>query len=385
MINDTLIWLMMVPVLGALAVWWFTGHKIENLLPAGIYTVGSCIITAVVFVVSSGSATQDVEIWNGQVTAKDRRHGSYVRSYECRCRSVSRCSGTGQTQSCTTDRVCDTCYEDRYTVTWKCDTTIGIFTIEHLDRTSRAVYATPDPARWTSISIGDPVSKRNSYTNYVQAVPQSLFMPAAADLKQRFAALIPAYPDRVYDFYRVDRFLTPGYSSPDAAAWNAAISELLKERGPRKQVNAIVVIAKTDDPNYALALQDAWEGVNKNDVVLVIGSAQWPKIDFVRVLSWTKRELFKTQLRDAVLDVGTIQREPILQALGYHIDTGFERRSMKEFEYLQAEIDPPTWLLLTLLVLMVGAVPLQIYLYNGRRWTPPTHRRTTFTHLHGPR
>ena len=374
MINDTLIWLLLVPVLGAAAVWWFTGHKTENLAPAAVYVIGSCLITTLVFFVSKGAATSDIEIWNGQVVSKNREHGSYQRPYDCNCRSVQRCSGTGTSRSCTSDRVCQTCWEDRYTVTWSCNTTIGSYTIQHLDTTSRTVYATPDPARYVSIKIGDPVAKRSTYTNYVQAVPQSLFTPAAPGLRQRFSNLIPPYPDQVYDFYQLNRFLTPGYSTPDAPAWNTAISELLKERGPSKQVNAIVVVAKTDDPNYAYALRDAWEGANKNDVVLVIGSTQWPKIDFVEVISWTKKELFKVQLRDEVMALGTIEREPILKVLAHQIDTNFERRRMREFEYLQAEIDPPTWLLVTLLVLMIGAVPLQIYFYNGKRWVPPTRR-----------
>ena len=382
MINDTLIWFLLLPFIGAVVIWWFTGHKMENLIPAGAYVVGSAIIVSTAFFVSKGSATADTEIWNGQVTAKQRLHGDYRRPYDCNCRSEQSCSGSGKDRSCTTRRVCQTCYEDRYTVTWNCDTTVGKFTIKHLDTTSRSVYNTPDPARWTAINIGDPASKTNTYTNYVQAVPESLFRPASTALKERFAGLIPAYPDQVYDFYKVDRFLTPGYSSPDAPLWNAAIGELLKVRGPQKQVNAVVVVAKTADPNYAYALQDAWQGANKNDVVLVIGSAQWPKIDFVEVISWTKNELFKVQLRDRVMEVGTIQREPILNALASQIDTNFERRRMREFEYLQAEIDPPGWMLVLLASLMIIAAGALVFvLRRSNRYYPLNNR----TDSRGPR
>ena len=363
MINDTLIWFLLLPIIGAIAIWWFTGHRKEHLVPAGLYVLISSIAIAATFFISGSAATSDVEIWNGQVTAKERLHGSYQRPYDCNCRTVTSCSGSGADRRCTSDRQCDTCWEDRYTVTWNCSTTVGKFTIEHLDRGSRAVYASPNPPRWMEINVGDPASKTNTYTNYVQAVPESLFKPAAATLKERFSSLIPAYPDQVFDFYKIDRFLTPGYSSPDAPAWNAAISEMLKVRGPSKQVNAVVVVAKTSDPDYVHALRDAWQGANKNDVVLVIGSAAWPKIDFVEVISWTKNELFKVQLRDTVMGIGTIQREPILNALAKQIDTNFERRRMREFEYLQAEIDPPGWLLITLVVLLTsGAVGLIFFI-----------------------
>ncbi len=375
MINDTLIWFLLLPIIGAIAIWWFTGHETENLIPAGVYVLVSALAITLTFFIASSSATSDIEIWNGQVTAKSRLHGEYQKPYECRCRQVPDCTGTGKDRRCGTKRECDTCYEDRYTVTHKCDTTLGAFTIQHLDRSSRSVYNEPDPLRWVQINKGDPVSKTNTYTNYVQAVPESLFKPAGASLKQRFAGLVPAYPDKVYDHYKIDRFLTPGYSSPDATAWNAALSELVKERGPRKQVNTIVVVAKTADPDYVHALRDAWEGANKNDVVLVIGSAQWPKIDFVEVISWTKKELFKVQLRDEVLALGSIQRQPVMDILARQIDTNFERRRMREFEYLQAEIDPPFWLLATLFTLLsAGAVGVVFFLKQNVRHTHRTGR-----------
>jgi hypothetical protein len=227
------------------------------------------------------------------------------------------------------------------------------------------VYSLPNPQRWEVINIGDPVSKTSSYTNYVQAVPESLFKPSSEALRAKFAALTPAYPQNVYDYYKLDRFLTPGYSTPDAAAWNLDISNMLRELGPKKQVNAIVVIAKTADPNYEYALRDAWEGANKNDVVLVIGSAEWPKIDFVRVISWTKSELFKVQLRDTIQELSTIQRAPIMSALQSQISTNFERRRMREFKYLETEIDPPTWLMVTTaIVLLLGGAGTWAVLTN---------------------
>jgi len=357
-INDTLIWFLLLPVIGALLIWWLLGHRKEHLPLAAVYLVASCAIVGLAFAISHGSATSDTEIWNGQITAKERKHGEYTRSYECNCTET--CSGTGSTRSCT--KTCMTCYEDHYTVHWYAHSTLGTFTIDSLDRTSRSVYQTPDPQRYTIIRQGEPCSKTNTYTNYVQAVPETLFKPSGETLRQRFAKLIPAYPDQVYDYYRINRFLTPGYSTPDAKLWNDSLSELLKERGPRKQVNTVVVIAKTADPNYVHALRDAWEGANKNDVVLVIGSAEWPTIDFVEVISWTKKELFKIQLRDEVLALGTIQRQPILDVLAKQIDTTFERRRMREFEYLQAEIDPPSWLLVILALLMaVGAFAIVVF------------------------
>jgi len=367
--NDTLLWMMGVPIGIGIALWYFTKDRFDNAWVAGaVNVVVGMMILAGVFYGSKGVATADTEIWSGQITAKARDHGTYEKPYDCLCRSVQSCSGSGTSRPCSTTQKCETCYETRYTVSWNCKSTVGGFKIDSRDSTFRSVYNEPNPQRWSIINVGDPASKRASYTNYVQAVPESLFKPSAESLKAKFASLTPKYPDNVYDFYKLDRFLTPGYSTPDAPAWNADISNMLRELGPKKQVNVIVVVAKTSDPNYEYALRDAWEGANKNDVVLVIGSAEWPKIDFVRVISWTKNELFKVQVRDAVQDLGTIQRGPIMTVLQEQISTNFVRRKMSEFKYLENEITPPTWLMIsTIAALLLGGAGTYFFMTKNSR------------------
>jgi hypothetical protein len=244
------------------------------------------------------------------------------------------------------------------------------------------VYDKPDPARYTSINVGDPVSKQNTYTNYVQAVPESLFTAGDSATRAKYVKMTPAYPDKIYDIYKIDRFVQVGFAFTDVAAWNLDISNMLRELGPRKQVNAIVVVAKTNDPNYMYAIRDAWEGANKNDIVLLIGSEDGQKIAWVDVISWTKRELFKVQLRDDVLALGTIDRTKIMPIVQRQIETNFERRRMREFEYLSSEIDPPTWLLVLVgVVLVVGYGGGALYLNRVARPTPGRYTRSVGSRL----
>lgn len=346
MINQMLLWLLSIPVILALIVYAARREYKGSWLPCvGIAVIG-LLITTGGFYLAKGSKTSDVEIWSGQVNSKLREQGSYEKSYDCNCVTVTKKDGTSTTS-------CQTCYETHYTVEWNCSTTIGPYEIEKFDSTSRSVYGSADPPRWTTISKGDPVAARKSYTNYVQAVPNSLFDPAAADVKARFAKMLPSYPDNVYDLYKVDRFVTVGWSPADKREWNDAISYGLRELGPRKQVNLIIVVAKTNDPMYEYALRDHWEGVNKNDVVLLIGSTEYPKIDFARVMSWTKNEMFKVELRDAVQEKGTIDQSLVPLALS-HITKNFERRRMREFEYLDGEIDPPDWMVCVIIALLAA-------------------------------
>lgn len=375
MVNITLYWLLLVPLLiGALHMWTLRKNWREGLVVTGLSTAVGAILTVAFFFISIGSQTTDIEIWNGKVTSKERVHGSYVRSYLCNCRNA--CTDSGNTRSCTTN--CDTCYEDRYTVHWYCHTTIGRYTIDYEDWNSRRVYSLPDVPRWLAIEEGDPVSAARQYTNYIQAVPETLFKPASAELKKKFAPLIPAYPDKVYDFYHVDRFLSPGISVAEAKRWNVGISELLKDRGPKKQVNLVVVAAKTADPNYEFALRDAWQNANKNDVVLVLGTPSWPKIEWVRVITWSKSELFKVELRDRVLELGEAKPETVLKVVGDQIDKNFERRRMREFEYLKGEIDPPMWVIVLMIVLQVGAAAGVQYYIHKHYYSKPNAGRRSF-------
>ncbi len=337
-------------------------------------TVIGAVITAGAFYLSFSAQTKDVEIWNGQVTGKEREHGHYLRPYQCNCRQT--CSGSGNNSSCTT--TCDTCYEDRYTVTWNCYTNIGTYTIQHYDRGSRLVYSEPDPVRWQVINRGDPVSDAREYTNYIQAVPQTLFKPAASELKKKFAPLIPPYPDKVYNFYYVDRFISPGIKVDTANQWNAGIQELLKTLGPQKQVNLVVVAAKTADPNYEFALRDAWQNGNKNDVILVLGTPNWPKIEWVRVITWSKSEIFKVELRDRVFELGEADVQRVLSATADQISKNFERRRMREFEYLKGEIDPPMWVIILLVILQVSAAGGVQYYIHKHFYAAPTQNRTRF-------
>lgn len=370
MMNAAMLWFLLLPIVCGVCVWYvLRTYEMSWAAGVGVGVLGMMIIVGS-FYGAKGAATADTEIWNGQITAKARVHGSYVESYQCNCRSVT--SGSGKNQTTTT--VCDTCYRDHYTVNWGCSSTVGEYTIDSADWTNPGVYALPNPQRWTSINIGDPASRSHGYTNYVQAVPQSLFTPTSASLKQQFASLIPAYPINVYDFYRNDHLVLAGFSTPDAPLWNKDLANMLRELGPKKQVNAIVVLAKTADPNFEYALRDAWEGANKNDVVMLIGSAEWPKIDFVRVISWTKNETFKIELRDNVLELGTIAREPIIGLLSTQIAKNFERRHMKEFEYLEAEIDPPTWLLI-LDAVLIAALALGAVVFFQKNYSTVRYRR----------
>lgn len=362
MFNTDLLWYLLVPLFLSVAT--FLGlRRMRSSLTIGQLlglTAGGLLISSLLLVgafsMGKGLRTSDTQVLNGQVTGKTREHGHYLQPYECNCTMQTSCSGSGANQSCSTTRVCQTCYEDRYTVTWGCQSTIGSFRIDHLDWSSRRVYDEPDPNRYTSIANGDPVSRTNTYTNYIKAVPNSLFRPAQESLRTRFASLVPTYPDRIYDIYRINRVMGAGINVPQANQWNAALSDMLKTLGPSHQVNAVVVFAKTDDPDYFYALQDAWVNGKKNDVVLVVGVDDFSKAPlWVDVMALTKNNVFQVKLADRIRALATLSPDTVVPVLADTIRSDFQRRPMADFKYLEAEIDPPAWLMWLTVLAIVGA------------------------------
>ena len=358
MINFQLFWYFLLPLFlsaGLIFIIHYFDRSATWLASSGFAIGGfllSCLILSTTFYVARGVKMHDNEIVNGQVTTKSRVEGSYIESYSCNCHTVS--SGSGRSATSTT--VCDTCYRDHYTVNWSCDSDIGYFTIKREDWLSRSVYKLPDPARYTMIMKGDPVSKKISYSNYIKAVPGSLFAPAPQPLKKQFAGKLPPYPINVYDFYHVDRVIPVGLKVPDLAAWNAKLSEALKTLGPQKQANAVVVLTNINNPEYATALQDAWQNGKKNDIILIIGAGSLAgPASWVRVLALTQDSIFQVKLRDDILALQKLDSSSVINALSAEAHTTFHRKRMHDFSYLTAEIDPPGWVMATACILILLA------------------------------
>lgn len=306
------------------------------------------VISCTVYYSGNYYLTSDTEIINGEVLGKKRVHDTYEQSYSCNCRSVR--SGNSSTMQC------DTCYETHYTVEWTAETnSCGDYRIDKEDSTSRRVYRLPDPPRYLSILKGDPVACEHRFTNYVKAAPQSLFHQN--DLKdKKFDALIPAYPSSVYDFYNLDRVLTQGVALPDTKQWNKAVALMLRQLGPLKQANLILLFVKTDDPAYQQYLESRWVGGKKNDIIVMFGVTDYPNISWVRVSSWTDNQLFKVQLQDSLAELKIIDRQQIIQTIYTQTIKSFKRKSMKDFKYLESDIEPPTAFLVAAIVVSILAV-----------------------------
>lgn len=301
--------------------------------------------------------TRDVELWNGKIVNKAQEKVSCSHSYSCNCRPVS-CG-----KNCTTTH-CDTCYEHSWDYDWNLYTSNQeTITIDRIDR-----RGTKEPPRFTKARIGDPTALDHSYTNYIKANQWTILRKQG--LKEKFSKYLPSYPTDIYDYHYVSRFLTPGINMKDTKIWNDQLMQLNAELGKKKKVNIVLIAVPTVDSSYIHALEEAWLGGKKNDLVVIIGVPEYPKISWVRVMSWSRAEELKIEIRDKIQEIGDMnQRDAIVLTIGDLVNEKFVKRPMSDFEYLNASARPPFWAMIILFILgIASSIGLSIFFYHNHPW-----------------
>lgn len=277
---------------------------------------------------------RDVNVLNGFVTSKAKEWTSCEHSYPCRCHKSGKST------------VCSTCYLHANDWNWALHTSIKRTVL--IDRVD--MQGNQEPKRFTRAQVGDPVSLTESYINYLKASEHSLFNDSK--LLNKYSDRVPEYPSKVYDYHYVDRVITDKVALPDQDKWNQALADMVKTLGEKYQVNTIVIFTSVDQQDYYNAVRQKWLGGKKNDVILIVGTPNYPDITWVRVLSWTDNELFKVELQDDVYNLRKITTpDAVLTQMHDHIAKNYVRKEMKDFEYLKDEVSPePEWYVIAVII-----------------------------------
>ena len=157
-----------------------------------------------------------------------------------------------------------------------------------------------------------------------------------------------------------------GVPLTDIASWNRSLSDINGRLGAKKKVNVILVLVNTGDSSYIYPLEEKWLGGKKNDLVVIVGSTQYPKIDWVRIMSWSTREDLKVELRDAIQDLGSLdRRSEILATMEAQVNEKFVKRHWDDFKYLMSTWQPTAGILICLLILGIGgSIGVSIFFYH---------------------
>lgn len=312
---------------------------------------GSLVVTVLGCTVATYVSTSSVEKLNGQVTGKAQNRVSCSHSYSCNCRTVT--SGSGKNR--TTSTVCDTCYEHSYDYDWDVYSSVGNLTIDRVDR-----RGTTEPERWSIVKNGDPVTVNHTYTNWIKPAGSSLFNKSSKSEKD--VSKLPKYPGQIYDYYKIDRLVLDGVKIPNVSEMNQYLSDQLKIVGPASQANIIIVVTNKPSQAYAKELYAAWKGAEKNDVVVFVG-VSGNEIQWAQVEAWSKSSIFQVKLRDAILDIKTLDMKRIIDTSAQVTVQQYTRKPMKEFEYLKDDIQtitPLASIIIVLLMVLIHAIPIWI-------------------------
>lgn len=308
------------------------------------------VIVSVVYFGGLYRTMMDIEILNGVISSKERIHDSYIRTYSC---------GTAKAPR--------TCSETRHTVTWVANTTVGQVEFDHKDSSSRSVYNSPDPAAYVAAYVGEPASLHHTYTNYVKAVPTSLFN--SAEYVSMFSEKIPNYP-RVHSFYKVNRVFDIDTEVPQEQLdeLDRLLDNELITLGYTKQANIVVIVTNIADPMYRHAVEDKWIGGKKNDIVLFFGT-NGNEIVWADVMTWalnSGNETMVAQLKQKLNDISTFDPQKITEVTVSEIAQNYNRPKMEDYEYLKTDIRPSTTLLVWSWVVNVLSVIGLTWLFHAK-------------------
>ena len=107
-----------------------------------------------------------------------------------------------------------------------------------------------------------------------------------------------------------------------------------------------------------------WKRGNKNEFTLALsldasGAASW-----ARVISWTKAEGLKNDVRDFALEYHPLDLVKLVDYMGEQASTRYEYRDFQEFSYLTVE--PELWaILLTYVLTLVLNVGVSLWIIHN--------------------
>jgi len=283
---------------------------------------------------------------------------------------------------------------DYHPPTWNLLTTVGEININKSTYNNYISYWGDEKkkklfhANQISIGDGDMYFCKYSGKNDEKLIPAStdhLFINylKASDSIRKVSGQISGFKDLLLPYpqihsekfgpIEVNRVLDARTKTPQA--WQKELDKLLDRSltvlGPSKQVNILVYIAKTSDPQFGYALEEYWIRGKKNDVIVVLGMDQFPKINFVHIIAWTKVEEFPIMLRNKLMELSDVSdAKQVASIITDQISAspnsgGFLRMPMSDLEYLIKDIRLPLWC--QIMIVVVGsAVSFGISVYLVR-------------------
>lgn len=194
----------------------------------------------------------------------------------------------------------------------------------------------------------DPLSAKsttssNSYENRVQAAHSAFdFLDVTEEDKKRY---------RLFDYPEVDGWhqetvlgldSIPSISKDKIQLFKQMSDYINGELGPKKHARVYFLFFTSPD-QIAASMQEAyWDGGNDNELVVCIGiDPKTQNLRWVKPFSWTPKRRVLPDVREEIMEVGTLDPLKICRAVEGVVLKEYKRKDFKEFSYLTVE--PPAW------------------------------------------
>lgn len=297
---------------------------------------------------------RDTEFWNGSVK-KFEYYEEWTEEVEY---TEEVCSGSGKDRSCRTVTKTRHDYHSPY---WQIVTTNGEKISIKRDKFRKASIEfgkkEVDIYRPDQVSFGDgdkyvstptkliPTSYPHSYTNYVTAANKNVIHTKVSPEEIKLLVKekkLKRYPKVYRSDYgepilrRVIDTTSTGLNTntkffDDLTSFSAVY-------GKTKQMNPIVYVTD-QDRTFKSALETYWNKAKKNDIILLLGVNSDGIVQWSDVIAWTNNTDFLVDMTSGYngIDLKT-DSDKVLTRMVDLIIKDYERKPMKEFEYLKENI-----------------------------------------------
>lgn len=223
-------------------------------------------------------------------------------------------------------------------------------------------YHTIDGDEYLTPWAGEPersstIVKEGSYTNKIRA-SHSVFKFENVTEEEKIKWKLYDYPS-VSD-YQQKVVLGKKLS----ATTERKLQYLNGYYGPKKQFKMFILFFKNQSHSVVRKQRSYWEGGNKNEFVVCIGTDKNGKFQWVDAFSWMSKPSLEVEVEDYISKNKDMSLKDFADWMPKQIETKWYRRDFKDFEYLQVELTE-TQLWWVMIVLMIYNIAMSLWVVNN--------------------
>lgn len=317
----------------------------------GMFLLASFLITIIVTGIDFSIQTSDEEVWSGRIISVDHKE----EWDEVVTETYADDEGKEHTKT----------HIEHHNAENSIKTSDNGFTYvnKSLDGATRFDDRYPNTTQELEkfYPIGTPTSSVHTYKNKVQA---SYSIYKHKDINLEEYKDLPKYPTEMKNDIQIDRFIGNIKNKDRVIKCLDETNSELNSKQNNKQVNLIFVNLGNKPQDYGFALQDYWEGGNKNDFMVCFGSKN-NNVTWCYPFSWAdsqKSERLKINVRNYMKKVNLNDDfNKNIEDIGDMVKKDFERKEFADFNYIDIEVSKVAYVFIIILNVVAGYVILKEY------------------------